>query len=166
MITNKNTAEIATASDAGDTTETPATWRQFNWEIYTWNPSTGSGGWDIKFRNVTATSKRRAFELLSESAFFDVAILYNGSVPAPIEYESIWDTPKEALDEGCYHTSPNHPETLWGVYWDQPRGFGLVQETTPDVITETTDGCQYVGHYHTETRAILHLQRLEREVEA
>ena len=166
MSNKHNTAEIDTAKNAVDRIESPSNWRQYNWEIYTRNPDTGERGWDIKFRNVIATSKRRAYRLLDESELFDVAIIYNGSVPAPIEEERIWDTPKEALEEGWTHTSPNHPETLWGVYWDKPRGFGLVQENSPEVITETTDGCQYVGHYHTENRAILHLKRLESEVEA
>jgi len=103
-MTTRNSAEVATANNVGDRIETPANWRQYNWEIYTRNPDTGERGWDIKFRNVTATSKRRAYRLLDESELFDVAIIYNGSVPAPIEEERIWDTSETALAQGIYHT--------------------------------------------------------------
>jgi len=109
MSNKHNTAEIDTAKNAVDRIESPSNWRQYNWEIYTRNPDTGERGWDIKFRNVIATAKRRAYRLLDESELFDVAIIYNGSVPAPIEEERIWDTSETALAQGIYHT---HPKAL------------------------------------------------------
>lgn len=166
MINTKSTAEIDTANNAVDATEPKPVWRQFNWEIYTRNPDTGERGWEIQFRNVTATSKRRAYALLDESELFDVAILYNGSVPAPIEEERIWDTPEAALEEGWTHTHPDAPQTVWAVYWDTPRAFGVVREVMPSDSTEPREGCEWVAEYYTETTAILHLQRLESGVKS
>lgn len=54
--------------------------KEYNFEVYTVNPTTGETGWDIKFRSVFAHSKEEARELLKQTPLFDCVILFNFGV--------------------------------------------------------------------------------------
>jgi hypothetical protein len=51
--------------------------KAFNYEIYTKNPITGEGGWDIRFVSVFAEDRTKAKEVLRSVPNFDIVILFN-----------------------------------------------------------------------------------------
>jgi hypothetical protein len=53
--------------------------------------------------------------------------------------------------------------TVWAVYYDTPRAFGIVREVSPTDATEPREGqCEYVYEYDTEAKALAHLELLEK----
>jgi hypothetical protein len=52
--------------------------KSYRFEIYTKDPITGHGGWEIKFIHVFAKTKEQAKEKLKEYPLFDTIILYDG----------------------------------------------------------------------------------------
>jgi len=57
--------------------------------------------------------------------------------------------------------------TVWAVYYDTPRAFGIVREVSPIDATEPREGhCQYVYDYDTAEEAFAHLDLLEKEADA
>lgn len=55
--------------------------QEYNYEIYTCHPTTGEGGWDIKFASVFASSSKEARENLKKYVpLFDCVILHNFNV--------------------------------------------------------------------------------------
>jgi hypothetical protein len=51
--------------------------KAFNYEIYTKNPITGEGGFNIRFVSVFAEDHRKAKEVLRSVPNFDIVILFN-----------------------------------------------------------------------------------------
>lgn len=59
----------------------------YNFEVYTKNPKTKEGGWDIFFISVVAKNKDEAKKTLMKWELFDCVILFNFEVENDTSYK-------------------------------------------------------------------------------
>jgi len=78
--------------------------KAFNFEIYTCNPATGEGGWDIKNPYIFAEDKKAAKEILkNDYPDFDCIILFNHEIELTPEFQALVDKgEKFILDSSGY----------------------------------------------------------------
>lgn len=61
-------------------------------------------------------------------------------------------------------TADNVGDTVWGVYYDRPRGFGVVYEVSAIGAEDAREGqCKYVFDYPKKSQALAHLELIEKQ---